>query len=106
MPWFHSKQMFTQEHRNTPRERVALSLKLGDGGQGLTRDISASGLFFETNTEQRVGSLVDFEIYFDRPDHPLRFKAQGEVVRVEPGASAGKTGVALKLLASRLESVE
>lgn len=92
------------EHRIEPREQLGLPLQLGGGGKGLTRDISASGLFFETDSEQRVGGLIDFEIELDTPGGPMKLKAQGQIVRIE--LQAGKTGVGVKLLASRLEPVE
>lgn len=93
-----------KEHRIEPRERIALPLNLGNGAQGMTRDISASGLFFETDREQRVGSLIDFEIEFDRLGGLMKFKAQGEIVRIEPRGD--KAGAALKFLITRLEPVE
>lgn len=99
----HPSAMF-KEHRIEPRERIALPLNLGNGGQGMTRDISASGLFFETDREQRVGGLIEFEIEFDRIDGLMKFKAQGQIVRIEPRGD--KTGAALKFLVTRLEPVE
>lgn len=99
----HPNAMF-KEHRIEPRECIALPLKLGNGGQGITRDISASGLFFETDRAQRLGSLIDFEIEFDRLGGLMKFKAQGQIVRIEPMAE--KTGAALRFLVSRLETVE
>ncbi|EJM48546.1 PilZ domain-containing protein [Pseudomonas sp. GM48] len=91
-------------HRIEPREQVTLSLQLIGGGNGVIRDISASGLYFETDSEQQVGSLIDFEIEFDTPGGPMKFKAQGQIVRIEP--QGGRSGVGVKLLASRLVPVE
>lgn len=99
----HSRARF-KEHRVEPRERIALPLKFGRGGHGITRDISASGLFFETDRAQQVGSVIDFEIEFDRIGGLMKFKAQGRVVRIE--TRGDKTGAALKFLVSRLETVE
>lgn len=92
------------EHRTEFREKLSLAVQLGGGGKGVTQDISATGLFFETDSEQQVGGLIDVEIEFDTPGGPMKLKAQGRIVRIEP--KAGKTGVAVKLLASRLEPVE
>lgn len=92
------------EHRTEPREAVNLPLKLGDGVSAVTRDISATGLFFETSSKQRVGNLIDFEIDFDTPGGPMKLKAQGQIVRIE--SHGGRTGVGVKLLSSRLEAVE
>lgn len=99
----HTDAMFT-EHRSEPRECIALPLQFENGSQGMTRDISASGLFFETDREQRVGSLIDLEIEFDWLSGRMKFKAQCEIVRIEPRGD--KTGAALKFLVSRLEPVK
>ena len=92
------------EHRTEPREPVNLPLQLGSGVSAVTRDISASGLFFETDSEQRVGNLINFEINLDTPGGPLKLKALGQIVRIESQGS--RTGVGVKLLESRLEAVE
>jgi len=89
------------EHRTEARESIRLALQTFDGVKAVTRDISASGLFFETETEQRIGGLIDFEIDLATPAGPIKFRAQGEIVRLE--SNAGKTGVGVKLLSSRLE---
>ena len=91
-------------YRIEPREQVTLSLQLIGGGNGVTRDISASGLYFETDSKQQVGSLIDVEIELDTPGGPMKFKAQGQIVRIEP--LGGRTGAGVKLLASRLVPVE
>ena len=92
------------EHRSEPREPVNLPLQLGSGLSAVTRDISASGMFFETASEQRVGNLIDVEIDLDTPGGPMKLKAQGQIVRIE--SQDGRTGVAVKLLTSRLDAVE
>jgi len=90
--------------RIEPREQVTLSLQLIGGGNGVTRDISASGLYFETDSEQQGGSLIDFEIELDAPGGPMKFRAQGQIVRIE--SLGDRAGVGVKLLASRLVPVE
>lgn len=92
------------EHRTEPREAINLRLKLGDGVSAVTRDISATGLFFETSSEQSVGNLIDIEIELDTPVGPMKLKAQGQIMRIE--SHDGRTGVGVKLLSSRLEPVE
>lgn len=91
------------EHRTEPREPIELPLQMDDGASAVTRDISATGLFFETDSEQRVGNLINFEINLDTPDGPMKLKAQGQIVRIE--SQGGRTGVGVKLLESRLEAV-
>jgi PilZ domain len=89
------------EHRTEPREPLALPVNLAAGGQGFTRDISASGLFFETDSEQQVGGVVDFEIELQTSTGPVRLVAQGKVVRIENNGH--RVGVAVQLMSSCLE---
>jgi hypothetical protein len=91
-----------EERRLEPRERLALPLRLRDGSHAVTRDISASGLYFEMDGEHEVDGLVDFEMQL--PDLHMKFTAVGQIVRVEH--RFGVTGVAVKLLSPRLESIE
>ena len=90
-----------KEQRVEPRERLALPLRLRDGSHAVTRDISSSGIFFEMAGEHDIYGLVDFEMQL--PEH-LKFSAVGEIVRVE--YRLGSTGVAVKLLAPRLEPLD
>ncbi len=90
------------EHRADPRERLALLLRLRDGSHAVTRDISASGIFFEMPGEHHVAGLVDFEMQV--PDLRVKFTAVGRIVRVEHRFNT--TGVAVKLIAPRLEPLE
>lgn len=93
-----------KEHRSDPRETLALPVVTAQGAKGVTRDISASGVLFELDRVQQIGSVVDFEIHLDTPDGPLKLVAHGKVVRVtEQGA---RTGVAVQLVESRLEPGE
>jgi len=90
-----------REQRLEPRERLALALRLRDGSHAVTRDISASGLFFEMAGEHQVRGLVDFEM--ELADLRMKFTAVGQIVRVEH--RFGTTGVAMKLLGPQLESL-
>jgi hypothetical protein len=91
-----------KEQRLEPRERLALALQLREGTRAVTRDISASGLYFEMDGEHEVDGLVDFEMQL--PDLGMKFTAVGRIVRVEH--RFGITGVAVKLLSPRLEPLE
>ena len=91
-------------YRTEAREQVSLPLKLDGGLSAVTRDISASGLFFETSSEQRLGNLIDIEIDLDTPGGPMKLKAQGQIVRIE--SHGRRIGVGVKLLSSRLEPVD
>lgn len=90
-----------REHRTEPREMVSLPLDLGGGRTGTTRDISASGVYFETDVDQTPGSLVDFSIDFDTPGGPMRLKCHGTIVRTE--RHADRQGAAVKIIEARFE---
>ena len=90
------------EQRAEPRERLALALRLRDGNHAVTRDISASGLFFEMAGEQNVRGLVDFEM--ELLDLMVKFSAVGRIVRVEHRFNT--TGVAVMLIEPRLDPLD
>ena len=91
------------ENRTETREQISLPLKLDAGLNAVTLDISASGLYIQTDAEQRVGNLIDVEIDLDTPSGPIKFKAQGKIVRIEPQGK--RIGLGIELLSSRLEPV-
>ena len=71
-------------------------------GSGVTRNISTSGVFFETNADYAVGSKIIFAIELDGPQgENLELRSRGEIVRIEH--RAGKVGMAVKIFASKLE---
>jgi hypothetical protein len=90
-----------KEQRVEPRESVALPLQLGDGNAAVTRDISASGMYLEIKGWHPIGGPVVFEMHL--ADARIKFTAEGEVVRIEH--AEGKTGVAVRLLSARLQSL-
>ena len=61
---------------------------------GLTRDVSASGAFFETDASYRVGNVVRFAINLDTPWGPAQFDYRGKIVRLE--RHDGTVGVAVR----------
>ena len=70
---------------------------------GVTRNVSTSGVFFETNVDFAVGSKISFMIELEGlRDEKSMLRCQGEIVRVEH--RDGKVGVAAKIVASTLES--
>ena len=73
-----------------------------DRGTGVTRNISASGVFFETNVDYAAGSEIRFAIEVDGPrGEKMMLRCRGEIVRVEH--RDGKVGVAAKIVSSKLE---
>ena len=74
-----------------------------DRGNGVTRNISTSAVFFETDVEYEPGNKFNFVIELDGPaDKTLMLKCRGAIVRVE--LRGGKLGIAAKIVASKLES--
>ena len=87
--------------RAQQRVSAVLPVKLDGKAVGVTRDISPSGIFFETDADMADGSAIHFSLEFDNPSGKLLLECTGEIVRVE--RVGGKVGVAAKILESRLE---
>lgn len=91
-----------QEKRR--EERVPVKHVVGArNNQGVTRDISASGVFFEVDAIFVLGDLIDFVIEFGKQGVNFILKCIGEIVRVE--TRNGKVGVAVKISQSVMHSV-
>jgi hypothetical protein len=78
------------EKRKGERVCTALPVALG-GTMGVTRDVSASGVFFEMDTLFAVGSLVRFTVEVATPARKMILNCEGDVVRTE----ARDTGIGL-----------
>jgi len=74
-----------------------------NGKKGITRDISATGVFFEMDTHHQAGSAIQFHIELDTPGGKLKLVCEGEVVRVED--LNGKVGVAAKILKQEIKAI-
>ena len=83
-----------KKHPRAERVRALLPVLIGKAHQGLTRDVSASGAFFETDASYRVGSVVRFAINLDTPWGPAQFDYRGKIVRLE--RHDGTVGVAVR----------
>ncbi len=92
------------QYRTEPREAVSLPVELDGVVSVVTSNISASGLYFETESLQHLGDVVHLEINLDTPGGPMKLKAQGQIVRIE--FHGNRTGVAVKLLDSKLEAID
>lgn len=85
-------------------ERIACTHPVDLGNtKGVTRDISASGIYFETNASYAPGNRINFTVEFDSPAGKLMLKCDGEIIRVEP--RGGEVGVAVKIIESVLAPV-
>lgn len=65
------------------------------GSQGLTRNISATGVYFETTIDPAPGSKVNFAIEVTVKGEALKMICSGEVVRVDHKDEA--IGIAVRL---------
>jgi hypothetical protein len=90
------------EQRIEPRAAMSLRLRVGAGTDAVTRDISPSGLYFEVAGCHEFEGLLFFEM--DLEESHMKFTAEGTIVRIEH--HDGVTGVAVKLVAGRLQSIE
>lgn len=90
-----------RESRKEERIPVSLPVSMAQA-DCYTRDVSASGVFFEVNTPLNLGERIDFAIEFDNLGGKLMLKCIGEIIRVEN--RDGKVGVAVKIVQSVMES--
>ena len=93
------------ERRQARRYRVSLTVDL-ENGSGETRDVSESGVFFETDQPFALGQMIRFSVMlaYAYPGTPFQLHCAGPIVRVE--GRDGTVGVAVALSAIRLEPSE
>lgn len=70
------------EKRRQQRLGAALPVRLGKAA-GVTRDVSASGVFVETDVAYHRGSRIHFEIDLETPWGGAVCDCDGKIVRVE-----------------------
>jgi PilZ domain len=89
------------EQRKAERVRTAWRLDLGNNASGTTRDVSESGIFFETDAAYAPGAAIRFAIEIETAGGTvLLLSCLGEVVRVEQ--LKAHCGVAVRILDSAL----
>ena len=79
-----------EERRRGQRFKLTLGVQLNDG-TGITRDISTSGIFFETVSVYSIGDTIRLFLNFEHET----LQCEARVVRVEP--RNGQFGVAVEL---------
>ncbi|CAN5625876.1 hypothetical protein BH11PSE7_BH11PSE7_31430 [soil metagenome] len=108
MPSESSIPALPEQIRIAERFEAAVPLVLGDqalGGQmALTRNISDSGVYFETDVEQKVGSLINLTLEFQLGGQRQRLECQAQVVRIDRGEH--RVGVAARLMAPLFEPIK
>ena len=85
-------------HNKRHEERFLMEVPvILEGGMGLSRDISGSGIYFVTDQPLIPGGSVKFSVKLKhvRPGKPVRLDCQGQVLRVE--AAGEKLGVAASI---------
>lgn len=87
--------------RKEERIVTALPVKLGDA-VGITRDVSATGIFFEIEPACPVSSDISFALELDTPTGIMLLKCKGSVLRTEPREN--KLGVAVRISESVIEA--
>ncbi len=71
------------------------------GAAGVTRDVSASGVFFETDASYAIGSPISFALNLDTPWGKVMVRCQGKIVRLERRNK--RVGVAVQFTESALD---
>ena len=84
----------TKQERGADRFDTELPVEMS-GVKGLTRNISATGVYFETQASQEPGSRVNFTVEVTVRGEVLKLVCEGEVVRVDK--KDGVVGIAAKL---------
>jgi Tfp pilus assembly protein PilZ len=79
-----------EERRKGERFKLALPVQLNDGN-GITCNISTSGIFFETERAYAIGEPIQLSLHFEHET----LQCEARVVRVEP--RNGQFGVAVEL---------
>jgi hypothetical protein len=91
-----------QDRRRAWRYPANLGVNL-DAGKGISRDVSASGIYFETETPFAPGQTIAFSFNLEQlyPDVRLELHCKGKIVRVEQRGE--QLGVAATIDAWSLE---
>ena len=92
-----------RDQRSAVRFDTTLPVQIA-GCEGATQNISAQGVYFETDVRQRVGALVNFSVEFTLYGRKHRLLCEGKVVRVDDMGE--RIGVAARLIAPFFEGEE
>jgi hypothetical protein len=95
MPASATKMTSPDEHRAAARFDTALTVDV-EGLQTKTRNISATGVYFETDVDLPLGSLLNLNVQFTQGGRKHWLACEGRVVRLT--SADGQHGVAAELL--------
>ncbi len=95
------------EKRRAARFSIAIPVEV-EGGTGVTRDVSLSGVFFETDRVFVRGEPIRVTLILQRasPGHPVRLQCEGRVTRVERRQAELRLGVAVAIESYRFGTRE
>jgi hypothetical protein len=83
------------------RHSVNFPIALGSS-EGVVKDISTTGIYFEIDQSQSVGSTINFVIDLHTPGGPIQVQCHGTVVRVDE--KPGRIGIAATISESAFKS--
>lgn len=83
------------EQRSAVRFDTHLPVRL-ESDDGVAHNISAGGIYFETDVRHELGALVNFTVEFQLYGKKHRLLCEGKVVRIE--AQGTRIGVAARLV--------
>ncbi len=91
------------DKRTANRFRLSLPLE-AEGKIGTTRDVSASGVYFETDEPFTAGSelRLSMDLVHVLPEGPVHLVCKGRIVRVEP--KDGRLGIAVTIDSHQFET--
>ena len=92
------------DRRSETRELIRLPVAFEDGTTGLTQDVSPSGLSVEFNGIPEKDSAIAFWVTLFDNGRPLRLRARGQIVWVEPRGR--HYGIGVRIVRSTLETTE
>ena len=89
--------------RRHERYSLTLDIELAHG-RGLTRNVSAGGVYFVTDQPHTPGALIDFTLVLGAlsPSVPCQLRCKGEILRVEP--QGDQVGVAATIQSYSIDS--
>jgi len=89
------------EKRQGERVDAAFAVRLGQAS-GVTRNVSASGIYFETQAALSVGGRINFAVDLEIAGAGMVLSCLGEIVRIDQRGD--QQGVAIRILDSALSA--
>ena len=90
------------DRRTEVREPIRLPVAFKGGVTGVTLDVSPSGLSVELDDVPDEDSAIEFSITLFDDGRPLNFRAQGQIVWVEPLGE--RYGIGVQILGLTLDT--